>query len=311
MVVGPRPRTAILVDAAKPAPVPEVLRREGVQTISLAILTHDDLDHVRGMAPVLRTFVEDDGGHIECVAIDQARFEAKDCYKRTVQCVLELRKRNGTRICQPNTDSITLNDVLGSGRVGRLLYPEPADVKSSQVGGRPNDGSVVLMLEWGGHSALLGGDVGRRGWQALIWDRHEDLRADVFRYPHHGSAFDPPDPKAKRPVLSETQLLDAVAPSVVVISVGTLNAYDHPDPLVVQAIRKRGRGRTGVRLLCTEATHQCTEVSGSRPPKSRRHAIRCAGSVTIELGGKSIKIVPTHSQHKSVFSGFAGPMRCR
>ena len=321
VIVGPTPHTAILVDAAKAQPVLDVLHEEKVRTISLAVLTHDDSDHIRGFGPVLRTFVEKDGGQVDCVAIDQDRFEASDTYKRTAQLAIDLHENTGTKICRPSTDSLAIRDVLLSARVGRLLYPKPTDVLSAQLRRRPNDGSAILMLEWGAHKALLGADLGQQEWQTLIWDRQEDVRADVLRYPHHGSALDPPrptrkatpkaKPKAETPALSEAQLLDAVKPSVVVISVGMANTYGHPDPLVVQAIRKRRRGRTRVRLLCTEATYRCTEADGKPPATSPGRAIRCAGSVTIELGGKSIKVDPTPSQHKSVFSGFAGSMKCR
>jgi competence protein ComEC len=56
-----------------------------------------------------------------------------------------------------------------------------------------------------------------------------DLRADVLKVGHHGSAT------SSTPVL-----LDAVAPRLALVSVGAGNRYRHPDAGVMAALQSRG-----------------------------------------------------------------------
>jgi competence protein ComEC len=64
---------------------------------------------------------------------------------------------------------------------------------------------------------LMTGDIEEPAQQALL-DSHADLRADVLKEPHHGSAK----------ILPE--FLAAVDPSVSVIGVGADNDYGQPSP---------------------------------------------------------------------------------
>ena len=52
----------------------------------------------------------------------------------------------------------------------------------------PNETSVVLLIEVGDTTVLLGGDLERRGWLAILdGARQIDRRASAFKVPHHGS----------------------------------------------------------------------------------------------------------------------------
>ncbi len=308
VVLGPQAGTAILVDAARAEPVLDLLWREQVHTITLALITHDDQDHVHGFGPVLRTFVAQ-GGRVQHVAIDQSRLNASREYKRLLRMLEELSD-GGTILCSPTTDSITLTALLASIRIGHLLCPTPPDLQfAARLAGHPNEGSAVLLLEWGGHRVLLGADLGEPGWRKLIRIDRKDIRADVFRFPHHGASFPAPDPKTE--TLSEEELLAAVDPSTVIISVGTANRYDHPDPLVIRAIRKRRKGGAVVRVLCTEANYPCVEPGGEPFRTKPRSPIRCAGAITVELTTDRLAVKPAEDQHEAMFCSFGGPLCCR
>ena len=100
-----------------------------------------------------------------------------------------------------------------------VLHPSEADHLSALSRSDPNASSVVLKIECSEASILLGADVERLGWKAIL-DRGADLNADVFKFPHHGAWYD------GTPSLQ--QILDQVNPSLVVISVGSTNSYGHP-----------------------------------------------------------------------------------
>jgi competence protein ComEC len=75
---------------------------------------------------------------------------------------------------------------------------------------------------------LFTGDAGAETERRIL-ARHDDLRADVLKVGHHGSAY------------GTTQaFLDAVSPSVAIISVGRDNLFGHPAPSTIDALRRRG-----------------------------------------------------------------------
>ncbi|MFQ5555139.1 MAG: ComEC/Rec2 family competence protein [Acidimicrobiia bacterium] len=96
-----------------------------------------------------------------------------------------------------------------------------------------NDGSVVILVEAGGSTVLLGGDV-----EAVAQGELPVLRPDVLLVPHHGSAT------------TDLRWLRETAGPLAVISVGD-NAYGHPSPAVVDALDEAG---TSVHLTSTDGT---------------------------------------------------------
>jgi competence protein ComEC len=98
----------------------------------------------------------------------------------------------------------------------------------------PNNDSVVLRVRTAGRTLLLTGDVEVEAQEA-IFGAGADLRADVLKVPHHGSAFQFP------------AFLAAVRASVGIVSVGAGNDYGHPSPLLLAEL-----GRLGVAVARTD-----------------------------------------------------------
>ena len=76
---------------------------------------------------------------------------------------------------------------------------------------------LVVRVTSGGLRLLLTGDLSAQA-EARILDTGVDVRADVLKVPHHGSADTDPD------------FLAATGARVALISVGAHNTYGHPDP---------------------------------------------------------------------------------
>ncbi len=114
-----------------------------------------------------------------------------------------------------------------------------------------NSNSLVFRLEYGRFRMLFTGDAGAETEQRLL-ERHDDLRADVLKVGHHGSAY------------GTTQaFLAAVAPSVAIISVGRDNLFGHPAPSTIDALRARGvaiyrTDRDGAVTVMTDGTEYRT-----------------------------------------------------
>jgi competence protein ComEC len=125
------------------------LAHAGVRRVDVLVVSHSDLDHAGGVAPLLAG-----------IAVDEV----------LVGETLPGLRQHCRSGMSWGADGVRL----------RVLYPGPGPVPEG------NDASCVLMLEAGQHRLLLTGDIGRPGERALL-DGHTGLRADVVVVPHHGS----------------------------------------------------------------------------------------------------------------------------
>jgi competence protein ComEC len=92
--------------------------------------------------------------------------------------------------------------------------------------------SLVLRLERGAFSMLFMGDATEQAQADLLLSR-ESLAARVYVPPHHGAAS-----------AYALPLVDAVRPTVAVISVGAQNRYGHPTPETLAALGRIPTYRT-------------------------------------------------------------------
>lgn len=91
-----------------------------------------------------------------------------------------------------------------------------------------NDKSLVLSLDFMKRKWLFTGDA--PVWiEKKIIQTYPDLDIDVLKVGHHGSDTSTCD-----------EFLDAITPSLAVISCGINNKYGHPTPIVISRLKKRG-----------------------------------------------------------------------
>jgi competence protein ComEC len=91
----------------------------------------------------------------------------------------------------------------------------------------PNNSSEVLLATVDGVRILLPGDAELEAQRALLASG-ADLRAEVLKVPHHGSAY------------SDPAFLAAVHAQVGIISVGRNNDYGHPSPVLLSELARLG-----------------------------------------------------------------------
>jgi competence protein ComEC len=96
------------------------------------------------------------------------------------------------------------------------------------VGKSLNNQSVVLRLGCGAASFLFTGDVEREAENELI-QADGKLDAIVLKVPHHGAKGSVYEP-----------FLEAVSPQLAVVSVGRVNSYGHPSPVMVETYDRLG-----------------------------------------------------------------------
>ena len=207
LIEAPDGRTT-LVDGG---PDPELtLRRLGAnlpffaRRIDLLVLSHPHQDHVAGLVDVLDRHRIGALLHVG-IPFDNPATDRllTDAARAAIPTVLA---RAGQRL------------ALGADTSATVLYPTQADAEAPLPEGDINNGSVVLLLEMGGFSALLTGDAESPIETALV-GRGQLGPVDVLKVGHHGSNSS-----------TTPGFVDTIRPSVAIVSSGEGNEYGHPAP---------------------------------------------------------------------------------
>lgn len=200
---------ALVVDnGPDPEPIDRCLRRLGVRRVPLLVLTHLHADHVEGVPGLLR------GRRVGAVQIGPLDEPAVE--KARLLSWLEARRIP------------LLRAQVGERRsVGGVSWQVLDATARHGTSSDPNNSSIVLRLETHGVSVLFAGDL-ETDAQAEVLDRGVDLRADVLKVPHHGSARQHP------------AFLDAVRAKVALTPVGAGNPYGHPAASTLDRLARDG-----------------------------------------------------------------------
>jgi competence protein ComEC len=196
-------------DAGERRVVPYLARR-GVRRLEGVVLTHPHLDHLGGAEAVIRSLRPRWVGDPAAVA-PSAPYLA----------VLRLAEATGT----PWVGLRQGHRLVLDGVAVEFLHPETIGADEAD----PNDLSVVMKVSYGEFSALLTGDATARVEARLLRGQGHDLRADVLKLGHHGSATS-----------TTAGFLAATAPRLALVSAGGENRYGHPHRAVIDRLDAAG-----------------------------------------------------------------------
>ena len=210
LVVRTGPGSAVVVDAGPDPPaVDRCLRRLGVRRVPVVLLSHLHADHVAGLPGVLRGRAV---GMVQVGPVDEPAEQRERVEQWAAQA--------GVPLVRPG-----LGEVRA---VGPVRWSVLAPVRAFRgTRSDPNNASLVLRVEVDGIRVLLTGDVEPEA-QADLVRRGVDVRADVLKTPHHGSAY------------QDLAFLEAVGARVVLTSVGEGNTYGHPSSLTLAHLTRGG-----------------------------------------------------------------------
>ena len=178
------------------------LRGEGVRRLDGLVITHADDDHAGGAASLAKA--REPAWLLSALPEDDERLRLAP---------LALACDAGTRW---SWDGVEFE----------VLHPTQAAMHDRR---RENDRSCVIRVDAGAGSMLLAADIERQAEAELVSLARDRLRADVLLVPHHGSRT------SSTPVF-----VDAVSPSVALVSAGWRNRFRQPSPAVVARYRERG-----------------------------------------------------------------------
>ena len=165
-----------------------------------------------------------------------------------------------------------------------------------------NGHSVVFRLRFGSWRFLFAGDLNESAGEKLAAGARDQLTAEVFKVPHHGSAD-----------FSEG-FFGAVSPLVSVISSGDESArkeYIHPRATLMSALGRNGRSQESV-MFVTELVAFFAQVGWSKPcdsDKPNYYGFRRAawGLVKVRTDGSRL-LVYTNSASARLKEAYACEM---
>ncbi len=227
------------------------LQSLGIAKVDWIMPSHPHADHIGGLnavldaLPVGNALVSPQEGPSATYGRQMALLAAKQV--RTVPAEEGLAIPLGTQVTAT---------VLNPPR-GLLATSEPEE-----------DNSVVLRVCLLAVCALFTGDIGDQGERALVAryrDEPGQLRSQILKVSHHGSA---------EPNLPE--LLGFIAPEVALIGAGAGNRFGHPTPTAL------------ARLAGVGATIYCTHVDGTvlLLIDGARYSVELLPQAAIPAGGR-------------------------
>ncbi|HEY2157225.1 MAG TPA: helix-hairpin-helix domain-containing protein [Isosphaeraceae bacterium] len=208
LVRSPEWKTA-LIDAGPSHGVVAALRKQGVSSLDLLVLSHHHADHYGGMAEVVKAF------HPRVFLATNSSHTTSSYLK-----LLETVRDANVRAIQPGEAP----RKIGLGSLVLTVFPQPPDDPKDE-----NDNSIGIRLDYGDFSALLTGDSQEKA-RAYWLKECPSLLKDVtiLKLAHHGSRNG-----------TDAKWLDVARPEMAVASLGAWNDYGHPHPETLSLLQRK------------------------------------------------------------------------
>lgn len=178
------------------------LSRLGITYLDYVIGTHAHEDHIGGIA-----------GALNYASVGQVFCPVTSYTTKAFNNFVKAVQKHGRTITVPS-----VGDRFNLGSADCLVL----GVNSTDD---TNESSIVLRITYGNTSFMFTGDAEQEA-ENMILNRGYDLRSDVLKVGHHGSASS-----------TSYYWLRQVAPKYAVISVGKGNSYGHPTETVLSRLR--------------------------------------------------------------------------
>ncbi len=188
--------------------VAKFLDDKNIKKIDYIIATHPHEDHIGGMSYIIDNF---DIGKIYSPKVTTTT--------NTYENMISSLKKKSLKITTLKGGEDPGIDLDGA----KIEVFSPNAAKYEDL----NNYSPIIKIKYGEKSFLFTGDAEKEIENEVI-DKNVDLKSDVLKVGHHGSAS------------STTQeFLNEVSPSIAVISVGKNNTYKHPGEKTLTRLEKK------------------------------------------------------------------------
>lgn len=212
-------REAIVVDVGPDAEsMAQCIRRAAVRTVPLLVLSHFHADHIGGLSGLM------DNARVEVAlvnpflspgsAAEQVRRQLSQAGIRVELAAAGQQWRIGD-VSWRTIQAGQPGQAVGTDGQS-LMAQDSIRTSSLSSESEENDSSILGRVSGGGPSILLTGDLEPAGQLRAISSSADELRSDVLKLPHHGSARQSED------------FLAVTGARVALVSAGKNNRYGHP-----------------------------------------------------------------------------------
>ena len=203
---------AMLIDAGTAEGGDKVvayLKQQGIERLDYVIATHAHSDHIGGMTRVLKAFKVN---KFLMKFMPEGFTPTTATYERMLNTLVDKNVP---------VKETAVGDVYKLGDATVRIVGPARDFEDM------NDQSVVCLVTYGQRRFLFQGDAETPSENAIL-DSGQDVAADVLKVGHHGSSTS-----------TLKAYLQAVNPSVALISCGQDNEYGHPHQETLQKLKKQ------------------------------------------------------------------------
>ena len=201
----------VLVDTSEPGAEDQLfayLDRAGIKTIDYLVLTHPDADHIGNADKVIKNY-----------NIGKVIMTDHVATTKTFERLLDAIEEKDLEVIKPEPGE---EFVLGALKMTVIAPVEKYD--------DPNEMSVVIKAVFGKNSVMLTGDAEKESEADILTYWSDDaLKCDILKVGHHGSSTS-----------TTGKFLEAVDPTIAVISCGEDNKYDHPHDETMERLEAAG-----------------------------------------------------------------------
>ena len=187
---------------------------QGIEHLDYLVVTHPHSDHMEGFTKVIKNF-----------SIGQAIISEKPNETSEWQDFIQLLTSSNIAI---NTWSKGESYFIDGVKIDVLWSASETITKEAVSNKTINNQSLVLRLNYQGHSLLLTGDIEEEVEEVLL-NTNKELLADVLKAPHHGSKTS-----------SSRGFLEKVNPKLTIISAPAKSRFNHPHLEVVERYKNLG-----------------------------------------------------------------------
>lgn len=267
--------------------------------IRAVILSHWHDDHVNGTPALLRNFAS----WIDYFYLPQdqpaVHIRANPIY-RQISKLADKKVFSVERLEHRNIDCGRIHGSSNSadGPLLSVVYPDFRQSVETQSQKDVNQGSGILLLEFGNGRILFPGDAGKKAFKALMKRLgNGPITCQILVAPHHSGRLNQGSTAVEGFRNCYHWLFQSVVKSdFVVVSAGTDNSYGHPKrEHLLEAIS------SGATVICTQITPQCHPDVYSLKPSllplvhhpsecGLNSGVGCGGTVVAELNSSGVSI---------------------
>jgi competence protein ComEC len=251
LIRSPGGKTALVDAGPSRDAATRALKRKGIESLDIVILSHHHSDHYGGMDQVIRNFKPK-------YFMATGSSHTTKMYLKLLQTV----KDEGITSVQPTSKPRKIE----LGTVVLTVFPQPPETPDEE-----NNNSIGLRLQYGNFVVIMTGDSeeDERQW----WMSHNpDLISDctVLKLAHHGSRNG-----------TSQRWLDLLQPEIAVASLAKGNDYGHPHSETISLLRRnelpflRTDQRGTITILSNGRTWNLVnpQLAGRRQPREDDEAV--------------------------------------